>query len=108
MRLAPLLLCAALAGCALETPYILADPGKYHYYNCEQLAKANKSQTTRQGELKELIDKAEQGAAGVVVSVLAYRSDYVQVNEDLRVIESTARAKNCVTPSTWQSNSVIR
>jgi len=108
MCLAPLALCAALAGCAFETPLILADPGKYAYYNCEQLAAANKTQTVRERELKELIDKAEQGAGGVVVSVLAYRSDYLAVNEDLRVIESTARSKNCVTPSTWQSNSVIR
>src|SRR5689334_6535765 len=108
MRLAPLMLCGALAGCAFEAPLFVGDPGKYQYYNCEQLAKANTSQTVRQRELRELIDKAEQGAGGVVVSVLAYRADYVAVNEDLRVIETTARSKNCVTPSTWQSNSVIR
>jgi hypothetical protein len=108
MRLVPLMLCAALAGCAFEAPYILGDPGKYQYFNCEQLAKANSTQTVRQRELKELIDKAEQGAGGVVVSVLAYRSDYVAVNEDLRIIESTARSKNCVTPSTWQSNRAIQ
>jgi hypothetical protein len=107
-RLAPLLLCVMLAGCAAEIPLIFADSGKYDYYNCEQLATQAKQQSTRQRELKELIDKAEQGAGGVVVSVIAYRSDYIAVNEDLRVIESTARSKNCVTPSTWQSNTVIR
>jgi hypothetical protein len=107
-RLAPLLLGLTLAGCAAETPLFLADSGKYQYYNCEQLATARLQQTTRQRDLKELIDKAEQGAGGVVVSAIAYRSDYVAVNEDLRVIEMTARNKNCVTPSTWQSNSAIR
>jgi hypothetical protein len=58
--------------------------------------------------LKELIDKAEQGAGGQIVSLMAYRSDYVAVNEDLRVLESTARSKNCQTPSTSQSNNAIR
>jgi hypothetical protein len=106
--LAPLLLALSVAGCAIEAPLFVADTGKYQFYNCEQLANSAKVQAVRQRDLKELIDKAEQGTAGVVVSVIAYRSDYVAVTEDLRVIEMTARDKNCVTPSTWQSNSVIR
>jgi hypothetical protein len=87
-----------LAGCAssgVEGPLLFADAGKYHFHNCEQLAAAAKGQSTRQRELKELIDKAEQGAGGQIVSVLAYRSDYVAVNEDLQVIEATAREKRC-------------
>src|SRR5262249_19687049 len=86
MSLALMMLCAVLGGCAFETPLFVGDPGKYQYFNCEQLAKANTSQTTRQRELKELIDKAEQSAGGTVVSAIAYRSDYLAVNEDLRVI----------------------
>lgn len=94
-RLAALLLGLSVAGCAMEAPLFVADSGKYQYYNCEQLEKARTTQTTRQRELKELIDKAEQGAGGQIVSVLAYRSDYVAVNEDLQVIEATAREKRC-------------
>ena len=102
-------LCALLTGCASsDGPYVFADAGKYQFHNCEQLATASKQKHERQRELKELIDKAEQGAGGVVVSAFAYRSDYVAVNEDLRIIESTARSKNCVTPSTWQSNRAIQ
>src|SRR3954452_17397096 len=108
MRLGPPMLALSVAGCASEAPLFVADSGKYQFYNCEQLANSAKQQSVRQRDLKELIDKAEQGTAGVVVSVIAYRSDYVAVTEDLRVIEVTARNKNCVTPSTWQSNSVIR
>ena len=36
---------------------------------------------------------------------------YRQLEADglrLPVIEATARSKNCLTPSTWQSNSIIR
>ena len=109
-RIAPLLLCAALAGCtsAVEGPLLFSDAGKYQYHNCDQLAAAAKSQMAREQELKTLIEKAEQGAGGIIVSMMAYKTDYVAVEEDLRVIETTARNKNCLTPSTWQSNSVIR
>jgi len=92
-------LCAFLSGCASgggDGVLFFADAGKYHFHNCEQLAAASKKQSDRERELKELIDKAEQAAGGQIVSMLAYRSDYAAVNEDLRVIESTARSKSCV------------
>lgn len=104
-------LCAALTGCASgsgDGPFVFADAGKYQFHNCEQLAAAAKAQSGRERELKELIDKAEQGAGGQIVSVIAYRSDYVAVNEDLRVIEMTARSKDCLTSSNWRSNNAIR
>src|SRR3982750_113794 len=75
-------LCALVTGCATsEGPYFFADAGKYQFHSCEQLAAVSKQKHDRQRELKELIDKAEQGAGGQIVSVLAYRSDYVSVNE---------------------------
>src|SRR5262245_31255760 len=95
----PLLtLCALLAGCASGAghgPYFFADAGKYQFHNCEQLAVASKQKRDRQRELKELIDKAEQAAGGQIVSVLAYRTDYTAVNEELQVIDATVRDKNC-------------
>ena len=91
-----LAMCALLAGCASgDGPYFFADAGKYQFHNCEQLAAASKQKHDRQRELKELIDKAEQAAGGQIVSVLAYRSDYVAVNEELQVIDSTIREKKC-------------
>jgi hypothetical protein len=89
-------MCALVAGCATsDGPYFFADAGKYQFHNCEQLAAASKQKHDRQRELKELIDKAEQAAGGQIVSALAYRSDYVAVNEELQVIDSTVREKNC-------------
>jgi hypothetical protein len=107
-RLAPFLFCVLLAGCAGEGPLIFGEAGKYQYHNCEQLVTWAKAQSKREQELKALIEKAEQGAAGALVGAIAYRSDYIAVGEDLRVIEATARNKNCRTPSTWMSNSVIQ
>jgi hypothetical protein len=96
-RLLPLAaLCALVTGCASsDGPYFFADPGKYQFHTCEQLATVSKQKHDRQRELKELIDKAEQAAGGQIVSVLAYRSDYVAVNEELQVIDSAVREKNC-------------
>jgi len=94
LRLAAL--CALLTGCASsDGPYVFADAGKYQFHNCEQLATASKQKHERQRELKELIDKAEQAVGGQIVSVLAYRSDYMAVNEEVQVIDSTVREKNC-------------
>jgi len=102
------LLSVALGGCASESFLVFGDSGKYQFHNCDQLATAAKQQGERRRDLKELIDKSEQAAGGVIVSMMAYRSDYLAVNEDLRVIEATQRSKNCQTPATWQSNSAIR
>jgi ABC-type transporter Mla subunit MlaD len=109
--LLPLLLCVALAACSStseNTMTFFADPGKFQYHNCDQLATAAKALTARQKDLKTLIDKAEQGAAGVFVGAIAYRSDYAAVTEDLRVLDGTARAKNCPAPTIWRSNTVIQ
>jgi hypothetical protein len=55
-----------------------------------------------------LIEKAERGAAGSVVSTVAYRGEHRTVVEEIEVIEATARRKNCLTPSTWRSNTAIQ
>ena len=73
----------------------LVDPGKYDYHNCEQLATQRKIAAERELELKLLINKAEQGAGGAAVSVIAYQGDYLMAREELKVIDAAVRAKNC-------------
>jgi hypothetical protein len=104
-------LCAALGGCSsltVETPLLVTDPGKFQYHSCDQLNEAARGTSARVKELQDLMAKADQGLAGPLVSTVAYRSAYIASNEDLRLLEETARAKNCLTPATWQSNNVIR
>ena len=74
---------------------IFADPGKYQFHNCEQLAGQRQHWSAREQELRLLMDKAEQGAGGAVVNLLAYKADHVAAREELAMIESAARAKNC-------------
>ena len=85
-----------------------ADPGKYQFNTCEQIAGQRAYWSGREKELRMLMDKADQSAGGAVVNVLAYKADHVAANEELKVLESTARSKNCDSPANWKSNSSMR
>ena len=104
MRITPLLALVVggfLSACAMpaDNPFtVFADPGKYQFYNCEQLAGQRAYWKSREQELKMLMDKAEQSTGGAIVNVLAYRGDYVAAMEELKVAEATARIKNCPPP----------
>ena len=110
------LLAALLAGGLLQAcssmsnnPLTLfADPGKYEYNTCEQIAGQKKHWTGREQELRQLMDKADQSAGGAVVNVLAYKTDHITALEELKVLEATARYKNCDTPANWRSNTIVR
>jgi hypothetical protein len=102
------MLCLPLAACSGgESMTFLVNPGKYEYHNCDQLAASRSYAAARQKQLKELIEQAERGTAGVFVGAVAYRPEYTLQTEELRVIEATARAKDCLTTATWRSNSEI-
>ena len=102
---------AVLVGCSStgDNPItIFADPGQYQYSTCEQLAGQRKYWTGREQEIRLLMDKADQGAGGAIVNVLAYKADYVAATEQIKLVEAAARSKNCETPASWRSNSVVR
>jgi Spy/CpxP family protein refolding chaperone len=94
---------AALAGASLSacssmsdnpfTPF--ADPGTYAYHNCEQIAGLQASFRTKEQELRMLMDKAEQSTGGAIVNVIAYQAEYAKARDELKVLEATARRKNC-------------
>jgi hypothetical protein len=111
-RVLPLaLLLALLGGCASLTESsftVFADPGKYTYYNCEQIAINIKNWNIRESELRLLMGKAEQSTGGSMVNALAYQSDYATAAEELKVLEKTARSKNCNAAPAWDSNSAVR
>ncbi len=105
------LLCVFLTGCSSlgENPTTLfADPGKYQYSSCEQLAGARKTLSTREQELKMLMGRAEQSAGGALVNVLAYKTDYAAASEELKVLEIAAHSKHCNSAENWRSSSAIR
>ena len=89
---------SACAPAAMGPLTFFADPGKYEFFSCEQLLPQRTYWAGREQELKLLMDKADQGAGGAAVSVIAYQGDYVAAREELKVIDATARAKNCDRP----------
>jgi hypothetical protein len=100
-----------LAACSSsgETSFSLfADPGKYQYHNCAQIAAEMKTQSLRKQDLKALMDKADQSVGGAAVGFIAYKAEYVSAGEELESLESAARGKNCEQDATWRSSTVIR
>jgi hypothetical protein len=87
---------------------LFADPGKYQYYSCEQIADQFKYWTGREQELKALMERAEQSAGGVAVGFIAYKADYVAAGGELDQLRSTAKEKNCAQAQSWRSNTAIR
>ena len=73
----------------------MVTPGKYDFYSCEQIAGRLKTSAAREKELKGLIDKAERDASGVVVSVLAYQTEYATARGDVKLLRDTAQRKQC-------------
>jgi hypothetical protein len=116
MRILPfvaLIFSALLAACASEisNPLVggfFADPGKYEWHSCEQILPQRKYYETREQQLKLLMDKARQGTGGAVISVVAYQGELIAVQDELKVIDATARDKKCKTPENWSSTSAIR
>ncbi|WP_424627226.1 hypothetical protein [Bradyrhizobium sp. SYSU BS000235] len=84
-----------LGGCASAGSSMFVDPAKYSLYNCQQLATARASANTRVVELERLMAKAETGAAGGLVSGLAYQSDYVTARAQRDQIDEKMAHDNC-------------
>jgi hypothetical protein len=93
---------ATLSACA-NTEDLFVAPGKYAIYNCEELATAGRKAAAREHELKGLMSKAEQGSGGAVVNALAYRSEYLETQGQLKQLEQMALEKRCDTP--WRAQS---
>jgi hypothetical protein len=88
----------ALSGCAGMSETVapaFADPAKYELYDCKQLESERKGLAARTADLQKLMDKAETGAGGAVVSELAYRNDYVAVRGSAQLAEDAWRRNKC-------------
>lgn len=101
----------ALSACSATSSDKLtffADPGAFDYHSCDQIAALRAHWSSREQELKQLMARSEQSTGGAVINVIAYQADYVQAQEQVRVLAAAARSKNCSTPENWRSNSSFR
>ncbi|QQO22779.1 twin-arginine translocation pathway signal [Bradyrhizobium diazoefficiens] len=96
--LALLAAAAAMSGCASMSETVapaFADPAKYELYDCKQLEDERKALAKRTDDLRRLMEKAETGAGGAVVSELAYRNDYIAVRGQAQLAEDAWRRNKC-------------
>ncbi|MBR0952812.1 twin-arginine translocation pathway signal [Bradyrhizobium canariense] len=88
----------AMSGCAGMSETIapaFADPAKYELYECKQLEGERKSLASRTVDLQRLMDKAQTGAGGAVVSELAYRNEYIAVRGQAQMADDAWRRNKC-------------
>lgn len=91
------LLAVMLGGCATGNIVgsAFVDPSKYDLYDCKQLITARDGANARANELEALIAKAETGAAGTLVSGLAYQSDYAAARAQRDLIDQKLASNDC-------------
>ena len=89
-----------LAGCASSGGMgsLIVDPGHYSVYHCDALAKRLNALLAREQDLSNLMAKASEGGAGVVIANLSYRADYESTLGEERVLRRTAAEKKCDLP----------
>jgi hypothetical protein len=109
-RAAVILLGAGLAGCGMGdgAGSLLVDPGHYSAYHCPELAARGKVLAAREKELRELMDRADQGTGGAVIGSLAYRPEYESVRSEEKLVQRGAVEKNCSPAPQFQSDQIIR
>ncbi len=109
-RAGGILAAAALAGCGLSDGYgsLIVDPARYSAYHCKDLVAQRANLLKRERELRNLIDKANEGTGGVAVGAMAYRTDYEAVLSEEKLLQRTAAEKNCELVPTYQSDQSVR
>jgi hypothetical protein len=110
---AALVVAAALAGCSVNSDGIGAlgvDPGFYSALHCKDLVGKWQQLTTKENELRALMDRASDGGGGTVIGALSYRTDFELVQSQKKLLVRTAAEKKCELPQppTYQSDQTIR
>lgn len=99
LRALALAACAiGLAGCASSGEAITSvyvDPAKYELYDCKQLRDVRRSTSNRAAEVQGLMNKAQTGFAGSVVSEIAYRNDYLTARAQYKLADDAWRRNDC-------------
>jgi hypothetical protein len=93
-----LIMVAPLGGCAGtsgQSQSFFAQPGKFHFLRCQDIAQRQIAAAKREQELNSLIDRANQSSAGPVISAMVYGPELEQTRADARQLQETANEKNC-------------
>lgn len=107
------LLCTFLmmTDCGLTTDgpgAAFVDPGEYDLYDCNALGLRWQKLIVREKELKSLIDRANESAAGAVIGSLNYRFDYDSVLTEKILVQRRAADLKCSVTPDYKSDNAIR
>ncbi len=100
-----------LFGCSTKQDMgtFFVDPGRYSAFHCKDFAPALAAQTTRERDLRNLMDRASEGGGGAVIGNLSYRADYEKVLAEETELRRAAAEKNCdLGAPAYQSDRTIR
>lgn len=101
----------ALAGCSLSdgvSNYIV-DPAHYSVYHCKDFKPRLAALTTREQQLRNLMDRASENGSGVIIGDISYGAEYQQVLGEEKLLRRTAAEKNCdLNTPAYQSDQIIR
>lgn len=92
----------AVAGCASVSDmesYVFVLSDRYIYSSCQEIAGARTGMLNREKELIGLIEKADSGLGGFIVSTTTYRSELEQVRAHLKALAKAGREKGCDAPA---------
>jgi hypothetical protein len=100
------LACGAAAALALAGCEAVSDMGSYGFvmrdrYSsspCSEILASRGAIIKREEELVGLIQKADSGFGGFIVSATTYRSELEQARSHLKALAAAAREKNCDAP----------
>jgi hypothetical protein len=96
---AALIVLFACGGCSImldeNSGVYSAQPGKYDFLDCPGIQQRTKAFAAREAELSGLMERANQGAGGTVVSALVYRDELNMVRADRRALQKASDEKRC-------------
>jgi hypothetical protein len=71
------------------------DPAKYEFFDCKQLQTERKAIAARLEDTRKLMEKADTGFAGPVVSEMVYRNDYLSNTAQAKLADQAWKRNNC-------------
>jgi hypothetical protein len=92
----------AAAGCSSVSDmesYTFVLPDRWTYASCQEIASTRTSMGNREKELVVLMEKADSGLGGFIVSTTTYRSELVQVRAHLKALARASGEKGCDAPA---------
>lgn len=90
----------ACCGCSMaldeNSGVFAATPGKYDYLDCRGIQQRAEAASVREGELTQLMQRANQDPVGPMINVLVYRDELNMVRSNRQALQKASDEKRCL------------